>query len=53
MAALNGMRLALETLASKASTSDFETQLGSIMEFDRFLGIERARESAQQYGLLC
>ncbi|WP_432845758.1 hypothetical protein ACQPXB_33930 [Amycolatopsis sp. CA-161197] len=46
------MRTAFETLAREGSTTSIEPKLGTLPEFDRFLGIERAREDARAYGLL-
>jgi 2-methylisocitrate lyase-like PEP mutase family enzyme len=51
-AAITGMRTALETLLHEGSTVSVEDGLESIQGFDRFLGIEHAREQARAYGLL-
>jgi methylisocitrate lyase len=51
-AAANAMRAAFQTLAREGSTTGIEAQLGTMPEFDAFLGIERAREDARAYGLL-
>lgn len=51
-AAARAMRTAFETLAREGSTTSIEPKLGTLPEFDRFLGIERAREDARAYGLL-
>jgi 2-methylisocitrate lyase-like PEP mutase family enzyme len=52
LAAVQGMRAALETLARNGSTTSIADDLGSITDFDAFLGIEEVRAKARQYGLL-
>ncbi|MFF4595920.1 isocitrate lyase/phosphoenolpyruvate mutase family protein [Amycolatopsis sp. NPDC001319] len=51
-AAARAMRTAFETRAREGSTTSIEPELGTLAEFDRFLGIEQAREDARAYGLL-
>jgi 2-methylisocitrate lyase-like PEP mutase family enzyme len=51
-AAMTGMRSALSVLAREGSSGSVEDELGSIQDFDGFLGIEHARERARSYGLL-
>ncbi|MFJ6570591.1 oxaloacetate decarboxylase [Streptomyces sp. NPDC091292] len=51
-AAAHAMRHAFDTLAREGSTAGIETELGTMPDFDTFLGIERARADARAYGLL-
>ncbi|MEV7284717.1 isocitrate lyase/PEP mutase family protein [Streptomyces sp. NPDC093252] len=51
-AAARAMRRAFRTLAREGSTVPIEPDLGTMPDFDEFLGIERAREEARRYGLL-
>jgi methylisocitrate lyase len=51
-AAAQAMRTAFQTLAREGSTTSIEAALGTMTDFDSFLGIEQAREKARAYGLL-
>ncbi|MGI4811976.1 MAG: isocitrate lyase/PEP mutase family protein [Janthinobacterium lividum] len=51
-AALQGIRAALQELATKGSTVALEASLPSMADFDAFLGIGKAREDAGRFGLL-
>ncbi|MFJ8754948.1 oxaloacetate decarboxylase [Streptomyces sp. NPDC102441] len=52
LAAIDGMRAALEVLAGEASTTSIEKSMSFVPAFDAFLGIEQARGEARKYGLL-
>jgi 2-methylisocitrate lyase-like PEP mutase family enzyme len=51
-AAVHSMRAALEILAREGSTVSIEEQFDGVADFDRFLGIDRARDEAKSFGLL-
>lgn len=51
-AAAQAMRRAFRTLAREGSTTTIEAELGTMPDFDEFLGIAQAREEARRYGLL-
>jgi 2-methylisocitrate lyase-like PEP mutase family enzyme len=51
-AAQQGILRALRVLAETGSSVELEGSLPSLADFDSFLGIDRAREKARQYGLL-
>ena len=52
LAAKAGMEAALTQLAKEGSTVALEGQLGSLWDYDEFLGIAGAREKARQSGLI-
>ncbi|WP_413810658.1 isocitrate lyase/PEP mutase family protein [Streptomyces sp. OE57] len=52
LAAVHAMRMAFQTLLREGSTISIESDIGTLPEFDTFLGIEQAREDARSYGLL-
>lgn len=52
LAAANAMRTAFQTLIREGSTIGIESELGTLPEFDEFLGIAQARHDARAYGLL-
>jgi 2-methylisocitrate lyase-like PEP mutase family enzyme len=52
VAAKAGMQAAYLELAKQGSTVSIEGELGSIWDYDDFLGIAEARANAKQYGLI-
>jgi 2-methylisocitrate lyase-like PEP mutase family enzyme len=52
LAAAHAMRTAFQTLIREGSTISIESELGTLPDFDKFLGIEQARTDARSYGLL-
>ncbi|WP_217570490.1 oxaloacetate decarboxylase [Streptomyces sp. GbtcB7] len=52
VAAKAGMEAAYQVLAKNASTVSLEGELGSLWDYDDFLGIAGAREAARRHGLI-
>ncbi|WP_330292064.1 isocitrate lyase/PEP mutase family protein [Streptomyces sp. NBC_00576] len=52
LAAAHALRTAFQTLIREGSTTSIESELDTMPDFDKFLGVEQARDDARAYGLL-